>query len=186
MWSCSIYGFRDFVTVFCSESSSFKFEWDVYLPFTEAMNYALECLSNVKVEGLPDFKKHIAFVPCNRNVKSDRSAPGSSFKPDIAVMSIQDAYEFHGLGSTYGSKLSTFITKVKGKSPNGITNWKSVLSVVEMKRRPEAGWAKLGVFNRQETQVSIIPDVDKWLDERADEFQPATREIDVFSSGSRC
>jgi hypothetical protein len=153
----------------------------MYVPFTEAMNYALESLSDVKVEGLPDFKEHIAFVPCNRNVKSDRGAPGSSFKPDIAVMSIQDAYKFHKLNSTGGSKLSTFISKIKRKSPTGITNWKCVLSAVEMKRRPEASWAKLGAFNHQETQVGIIPDVDKWLDERPDYSQPATREINVFS-----
>jgi hypothetical protein len=158
----------------------------MYLPFTEAMNYALERLSDIKVEALPDVKEHIAFVPCNKNVKSDRSAPGSSFKPDIAIMSIQDAYEFHELDPTDGSKLSTFITEIKGKSPTGITNWKSVLSAVEIKRRPEASWAKLGTFDHQETQVSIIPDVDKWLDERQDESHPVTREIHVLSLGSKC
>jgi hypothetical protein len=153
----------------------------MYLPFTEAMNCALQRLSDVKVEGLPNLKEHIEFVVCNTNVDSDRSAPGSSFKPDIAIMSIQDAYDFHELDPTDGSKPSTFITEIEGNSPTGITNWKSVLSAVEMKRDSKAGWAKLEAFNHQETQVSIIPDVDKWLDERPDDSQLTTREIKLFS-----
>ena len=69
----------------------------MYLPFAEALNHALEDLSKVQVNGLPGFKTHIAFVPCNKLVSSNRKLPGSRFKPDIVVMLLQDARELHGL-----------------------------------------------------------------------------------------
>ena len=35
----------------------------MYVPFAEAMNHALELLSDIKVDGLTEFKTHVAFVP---------------------------------------------------------------------------------------------------------------------------
>ncbi|KAF9647703.1 hypothetical protein BDM02DRAFT_3270005 [Thelephora ganbajun] len=157
------------------KSSSSTYEWDMYLPFTEALNYALEHLSNIRVNGLPKFKTHIAFVPCNKGVTSGRSLQGSSFKPDIAVMSLQDAREFHGLNQLDTPKASQFIGEITGKSPPGFVSWKTVLSAVEVKRKKDASdWASLKVFNYQERQVNVMRDADQRLDEEPDTPQPTT------------
>ena len=154
----------------------------MYLPFADAMNYALERLSNIEVNGLPKFKTHIAFVPCNKRVQSNRATPGSSFKPDIAIMSIQDAYEFHELKQPDTPKLSKFISEIAEKSPSGLTNWGAVLSAIEIKRKKDADWAVLGEFDRQNSQVSVVQDADKRLDEKQDDSQPTTRKIDIALS----
>ena len=151
----------------------------MYLPFAEAMNYALERLSNIEVDGLPGFKTHIAFVPCNRRVQSNRATPGSSFKPDIAIMSIQNAYEFHELERPDAPKLSKFINEIAEKSPSGLTNWGAVLSAIEIKRKKDADWAMLKEFDRQSSQVSVIHDANKRLDEKQDDSQSTTRKINV-------
>ena len=115
----------------------------MYKPFAEAMNYALERLSEIELDGLPKFKTHIAFVPCNEGVESDCSVPGSLFKPDLAVMSIKDAFEWHGINQTYKLKLSEFVSEIAGKEPPDPISWKTVLSAVEMKRNKEARWVEL-------------------------------------------
>jgi hypothetical protein len=153
----------------------------MYLPFTDAMNYALEHLSDIKVDGLPGLETHIAFVPYNKGVKSNNGASRSSFKPDIAIMPLQDAYESHKLEKTGKLTLSEFITKITGKSSSGVTNWKTVLSAVEVKRDKNAVWPELGEFNVQGGQVSIVPDVDERLDEKMYDSQPTTRKINYFS-----
>jgi hypothetical protein len=162
-----------FLTAFRSKSSSEKYEWDMYLPFTDAMNYALEQLSDIEVDGLPGFETHIAFVPCDKGVKSDNDVSRSSYKPDIAVMSLQDACEFHQLETTK-PMLSEFITKITGKSPSGITNWKTVLSAVEVKRnkktvRPESG------------ESNVQGGVEEGLSETPYNSQLSTCKINAFS-----
>ena len=149
----------------------------MYKPFSEAINYALEQLSDIEVDGLPKFKTHIAFVPCDSGVKSERTEPGSSFKPDIAVMSIDSAYELRGLKGHDRPKLPSLITKVTGKEPKGEFNWTTVLSAVEIKRKKDARWPELKRFYRQEEQVSVVRDADKQLDEELDDSHPPTREI---------
>ena len=151
----------------------------MYLPFAEAMNYALEHLADIEVNGLPKFETHIAFVPCNRRVQSNRTTPGSSFKPDIVIMSIQDAYGFHELKQHDTPKLSEFIGKIAEKSPSGLTNWGAVLSAIEIKRKKDANWLMLREFYPQNSQVSVIQDANKRLDEKQDDSQPTTRKIDV-------
>ena len=84
-------------TSFQSKISASHYEWDIYDPFTEALNYALGRLSDVEVDGLPKFKSHIVFVLCNKRVSSDRDLGRSSFKPDIALVSIQDARKLYEL-----------------------------------------------------------------------------------------
>ena len=164
-----------------SKSSASEYEWDMYIPFAEAMNYTLEHLSTIQVAGLPEFKNHIAFVPCNKKVQSNRVLPGSEFKPDIAVMSIQDAYEFHQLDKINGPKLSEFITRISGESPAGLTNWNTVLSAIEMKRKEDGRWVELGKFDHEERQISIMQDADERLHEKPEDSQPATRRSDAFS-----
>ena len=137
----------------------------MYVPFAMATNYALGHLSGIEVDGLPPFKTHIAFVPCNQGVQSDHVLPASSFKPDIVVMSLQDVYKLYGVDQTGAPNLSTLIAEITETSPSNVINWKSVLSAVEMKRKP-VDLPELGVFTHQETQVFIPQDVDKQLDEK--------------------
>ena len=148
----------------------------MYLPFVEAMNYALECLSDIEVDGLPKFKSHIAFVPCNKGVQSDRDIGGSSFKPDIAIMSIQDACEVYQLDESCVPELSKFTGQISGKSLSGLT-WKAMLSAIEMKRK---GVNRAGP-SASKRQGSVIQDTDQQLDEEFVDSQPATCKIDAVS-----
>ena len=115
-----------FVTVSRSKLSSSdrpspahtEYEWDAYIVFAEAMNYALKhSVSNIEVAGFPKFNNHIAFVPCNKEVQSNCVLPGSGFKPDIAVMLIQDAYEFHQLNQINRQKPPEFVARISGSRP---------------------------------------------------------------------
>jgi hypothetical protein len=165
------------------------------LSFTDAMNYALEHLSKIQVDGLPGFKTHIAFLPCNTRVESGCSTPGSSFsssslsstpeysfKPKITVMSIQDAYELYELDQTGGPILSEFITKIAGKPLPCLTDRKTELSYVDMTRLAMyTGWPEVGEFHLQGGRVGLAQDADERLDEQLDGSQSATCKISVFS-----
>jgi hypothetical protein len=154
----------------------------MYHPFVEALNNALEQLSGIQVDGLPEFKTDIAFVPCNKRVPSQRSLPGSSFKPDIALMSIQSAREFYELDRLDAPKVSQIISEIGGKSLPGFTGWETILSAVEVKRKKDvSGWASLEVFGQQDRQVGIIQDADQRLDETLDDSQPTTRKLRLLS-----
>ena len=169
------------VTSFHSKISASHYEWDMYDPFTEALNYALGRLSDVEVDGLPEFKSHIAFVLCNKGVSSDRDLAGSSFKPDIALMSIQDARELYGLDKVDTPDVSGFVGEIAEKTISGSPDWGTMLSAVEVKRKKNiSGWAKLEVFGHQDGQVSVIRDADQRLDEKLDDSQPTTREINLL------
>lgn len=156
----------------------------MYRPFTGALNCALEPLSKIKVDGLPKFKSHIVFTVCDKGVLSSRSLRGSSFKPDIAVMSIEDAQKFYGLGQPQGneSPLFQFMSGATEQSRSGSLCWNSILSVVEVKRKKDWTWGKLDKLDPQ-VQVSVIPDSDDLLDEKLDDPQPNTRKTHVFSYG---
>jgi hypothetical protein len=164
------------------------------LSFTDAMNYALEHLSKIQVGGLPRFETHITFLPCDTGVQSDCSTPGSSssssslsstseysFKPNIIVMSNQDACELYELDQTGTPILSEFVAKIAGKPLPELTNWTTVLSVVEMAHIRDANWAEVGKFNLQGGWFGLPQDVDKGLDKQLDDSQPATCKISVFS-----
>ena len=168
------------VTASLSQSSSSENERHMYSPCSEAMNYALERLSDIEVDGLPKFKTHIAFVPCDSGVKSNRTKSGSSFKPDIAVMSIDSAYELHKLEEPDRPKLSNLITRVSEKESTGKFSWTTVLSAVEVKRKKDARWPELKRFYHQEEQVSVVRDTDKPLDEEPDDSQPPICKIMNF------
>ena len=173
--------FRSKRVAYSSDKETPAREENMYFPFAEAMNCALEQLSDIQVEGIPEFKTHIAFVPCSdKGVKSDRSAPGSSFKPDIALMSLEDACEYHGVDRAGAPQLSEFITGVAKVSPSGSANWKNFLSAVEVKRRA-VELPPLGFFDHSETQVSVIPDVDQRPDDKPDYPPPVTCKIDLIS-----
>ena len=155
----------------------------MYHPFSEALNYALERLSEIQVDGLPEFKSHIAFVPCNKGVKSDTQSHGYLVKPDIALMSIRGACEFYELDQLDVPNISQFISKIAGNPPSGSTNWKTILSAIEVKRKSDvSGWASLPeAFVQQSRQVSVVQDADKGLDETLDGSQPTTRKISLLS-----
>ena len=105
----------------------------MHLPFTQALNCALRYLSKIQVDWLPEFDTHIVFALCDKAVSSDRDAPGTLFKPDLAVMSLEDAWKFHNLPDV--PSISQFIDRTAKGLPSGSISWKTILSVVEMKRR---------------------------------------------------
>ena len=107
------------VTLFHSKRLASHYEWDVYDPFTEALNYALGHLSDVEVDRLPEFKSHIAFVLCNKGVSSDHNLARSSFKPDIALVSIQDARKLYGLDEVNMPDISQFNNEIAKKTVSG-------------------------------------------------------------------
>jgi hypothetical protein len=163
-----------FVTVFRSKSPSFTHERQMYKPFTEVMNYALEPLSRIEVDGLPKFKSHIAFVPCDKGVKSDCDISGSSFKPDVAVMSIQDAYKLYKLDGSDAPELSKLITEISVNAPSGSPSWKTILSAIEIKRG--RGSSK--------HQDRATQDVDVQFDEELGDSQPVVAcKFDAFPCG---
>ena len=167
-----------FVTTFHSKVSASTSERDMYLPFAEALNYALEDLSNIRVDGLPGFKAHIVFMPCDKPVLSDREMPGSSFKPDLVVMPLECARETHRLEGVDRPKVSEFLTKITGGS-SPVIRWKMVLSAVEMKRKQgKLSWAAPEVFSDENRQVNIMRDTDRQLDEELGDSQPTTCKMD--------
>jgi len=153
----------------------------MYLPFTQALNRALRDLSKIQVDGLPKFDSHIVFVLCDKAVSSDRGAPGTLFKPDLAVMSLADAWKFHTFPGV--PSISQFVDRTVKGPPSGSINWKTILSVVEMKRRVGSVWHPLGDFGSRGKQDSVMEDVDWRLDQELDVSQPITRKISAFSNG---
>ena len=175
------------MTTFRSKSTSSIYDWGIYVTFVEAMNYALEHLSGVEVDGLPRFGSHIAFVRYNEEAQWDPDEPRSSSKPDIAVMSLRDAYELHQLDQTGGLKLSTFVDEIREKSPSGLTDWKTVLSAVEMERKKGSGWPELGAYDHWETQVGVMQDVcDIESDEKLEDTPPMTCKTNLRLRGHAC
>ena len=171
------------MTTLCSKSAR-NDERKMYQPFTEALNFALEDLSRINVDGLPEFKAHIVFAVCDKGVVSNRSLHGSRFKPDIAVLSIEDACEFYGLGELQANEpqISQFVNGAREKSQSGTLRWYSIRSAVEVKRKSKRSWATLKKSGLQE-QFSAIPGANKFLDEEPDDSQPTTRKTDVISYG---
>jgi hypothetical protein len=150
------------------------------VPLSEAMNYALQHLSGINVNGLPAFKNHIAFVPCfERGVPYNRAEFGPSFKPDIAIMSIQDAYEFFEPGRRDGQELSEFISGIAEKTPSGQINWISVLSAIDI-RRTDAKWAPFGVFGDQGGQNDSPTNVDLQPNKEQNNSRFATCKINLL------
>ena len=144
-----------FMAVFPSKLSSSTYEWKMYTPFAEALNHALEQLSGIQVDGLPAFKTHIAFVPCNKGVSADHNLPGSLFKSEIAPMSIQDTYKFYEFDQVDVPNISQLINEIGGKSPSGSISWKTILSAVKIKRKNAVScWPSLGAFDEQDTSQS--------------------------------
>jgi len=166
-----------------SKSLPFADKWGMYLPFAEALNNALQQLSDIQVDGLPKFMSHVAFVPFNKGVDSHRDLYGYSLKPDIALMSIRGACEFYELDQLHAPNVSQLVSKIAGKSPSGSTNWNSILSAIELERETDvSGWASLPeAFGQQDRQVSALQDADQQLDETSDDSRPTTRKIRLLS-----
>ena len=168
-----------FVTAFDSKSSSSLYERNMYQPFADAMNHALEYLSDIQVDGLPKLEVPIAFVPCDKNVSSDRDSPGSAFKPDLAIMTLEDARKLYGLSELDAPKVSQLVSKIPKGSSAGPVGWKTILSAVEMKRKENPSrWPPLGAPGSQDKQ-----DADRQLSEEPDASKPTTRKIDTFLYG---
>ena len=148
------------MTVIDSKSSSSVSERNMYAPFADAMNHALEHLSKIQVDGLPGFTTPIVFVPCGKSVSSDRDSPGAACKPDLAIMTLEDACEIYGLNELDAPKVSEFVNEI----PNGFVSWRTILSVVEMERKRGTLDCTRGANQDEETDIP----------------QPTTSKIDAF------
>lgn len=157
----------------------------MYAPLSDALNFGLEALSKIEVDGLPKFQNHIVFVPLDEGVTSDRDQEGSLFKPDLALMLLTTARDLRKIKDTRSLTVSQFISKIPKKirskmgppktipsknvprnaqpktSPPYRICWKDILSAVEVKRDPKANWPTLGDF------TNVVPSiVDSGSDEQ--------------------
>ena len=164
------------MTVFGSKSLSPTYEPDMYRPFAEALNYAFKCVSNIQVDGLPEFKAHIVFVPCDNPIPSRRE---SLFKPGLVILSLQDARKFHQLEEVDAPDVSRFISEIEGRSLSGLT-WEAVLSAVEVKWNGISMWASLEVFGEQDGKFSATGGANLRLDEEPHDSQPATGKMNAL------
>ena len=133
-----------------SSHSSTKNERRMYRRFSDALNYGLERLSKIEVDGLPKFRNNIVFVPWG--------VEGSSFEPDVVLMSLATACDLHGITDRESLGVSQFVTKVtktsseaipsKNAPPRRRVGWKYILSAVEVKRSQgqEETWPVMGNF----------------------------------------
>ena len=150
-------------------------------PLADAFNYALGRLSAIEVEGLPEFKAHIAFAPYNRHVESDRDSPGRPFKPDMVVMSLQDARDVYGVEEVDGPDLSRFVGEIEGRPPSRPASWKSILATVEVRLVD----AKVRAA-REQDRPAIVFNASRDKDQRPEDGQDgslsAACKIDIHSS----
>ena len=172
------------MTAFGSKLSSSKSE--ICPPFASALNCALEQLANIQVKGLPEFKAHIVFVPCNNDVSSDcdddddDDSPESSLKFIIVVMSLEYACKHHNPDNLDAPKISQFIDGIK-ESVSCFTSWKNVLSVVEMEQKKgHPGWPPVEAFKYRHGQVGVTRDTDHRLGGELDTSRPTTRKVTPF------
>ena len=91
----------------------------MYAPLADVLNFGLEQVSNIDVDGLPKFEKHIVFVPLDEGVDSDRDLGGSLFKPDLALMFLTTACTFRRITYSERQGPSQFVTKLKKKPGKG-------------------------------------------------------------------
>lgn len=152
----------------------------MYQPLTEAMNFALEHLSDIEVAGLPKFKSHIAFVPCNKGVLSNRDKAGSLFKPDLLIMTLQDTYKHHKLDGPDAPRLSEFTSIIAETSTDGSFSWEEVLLAIEVKRTRAPGWLPL---TKSKLKGGAVREKNKWSDAEPSDSQRTICKIDRFISG---
>jgi len=183
----------------------------MYAPLSNALNYGLERLSKIDVEGLPKFGDHIVFVPSDEGVKSDRDLEGSLFKPDIALMKLSTACDFRKIKGTRGLSVSRFVSKIPKEAtpkrrppkadpsthvakddlsknnppqatPSFLISWKDILSAVEVKRISGKKWPKLETFTDE-----VVSPVNKDADEEPTTSRNPDRETpsDISESQTR-
>lgn len=174
-----------FLNALRSRLSSSGEEHGVYAQLSDALNYGLECLSEIDVEGLPEFEDHIVFVPSNEGVTSDWELESLLSKPDVALMRLVTACDFRGIKDTKGLTVSQFVSKIpeettsKRHLPNASSStrvaktepsksnpsqtvpayrvgWKDILSAVEVKRNPK----KLPILETFTDEVASVADMD--------------------------
>ena len=175
----------------------------MYEPLSNALNYGLECLWEIKVDGLPARSDRIVFVPWDEDMPSDRTIKGSLFKPDVILMSFTTACDFRGITDKDGLTISQFVHKIPEKGPKNAPSktrhsknvphkknspktalpnrvgWKDVLSAVEVKKRGrKAGWPAIVNFTDE------VPDIDD--EERLDEelLRPPSPDLETSSDVS--
>jgi len=126
----------------------------MYAPLSDALNYGLECLSEIHVEGLPEFKDHIVFVPSDKDATSDRDLEGSLFEPEVVLMRFTTACDLLKIKVTRSLSVSWFVSKIPRTTPERHPQadptyrigWKDILSPVEVKQYSSRKWPILEIF----------------------------------------
>jgi len=157
----------------------------MYGPLSDALNYGLECLSNIEVDGLPKFGDNIVFVPWDEGMPSDRALKGSMFKPDVVLMSFATACDSRGITDRKNLRVSQFVDEIPKKAPAVSSNrigWKNVLSAVEVKRDPQTKWPAMDNFTDEVPQIT-----DEGLDDELFQLPSPDPEtsLDVSTSQSQ-
>jgi len=137
-----------------SELSSSGDKHGMYAPLSDALNYGLERLSEIDVDGLPEFKDHIVFVPSDKDVTTDRDLEGSLFEPEVALMRFATACDLLKIKVTRSLSVSRFVSKIPKTTPERHhqadptyrIGWKEILSPVEVKQYSSRKWPILETF----------------------------------------
>ena len=108
----------------------------MYDPLIKALNYTLDRLSKVNVDGLPEFKeeRQIVFARSDTKCIGTETYLQGSYKPDIILIKwskfkTEYGSEHHPYSESYRSEICC--KSRRGKRPLG---WCNILSTVEVKR----------------------------------------------------
>jgi len=145
----------------------------MYAPLSNALNYGLERLSKIDVEGLPKFEDHIVFVPSEKGMRSDCDPEGPLFEPDVVLMKLATACDFRKIKLTRGLSVSQFVGKISKRTVSKVTpsvqvakngppqiasihrtGWEDILSGVEVKRNSKRKWPILETFTNEVTSIT--------------------------------
>ena len=134
----------------------------MYAPLSDALNYGLERLSEIDVDGLPEFKDHIVFVPSDKDVTTDRDLEGSLFEPEVALMRFTTACDLLKIKVTRSLSVSRFVSKIPKTTPERHPQadptyrigWKDILSPVEVKQNWSRKWPILETFANDAASIA--------------------------------
>jgi len=93
-----------------SEKSPARRERYTYGPLSNTLNYGLECLWEIDVDGVPERSDRIVFVPWDEDMPSDRVINGSLFRPDV-ILIFATACDFRGITDKDDLMVSHFVDK---------------------------------------------------------------------------
>ena len=137
----------------------------MYAPFASALNHALQCPADIRVDSLPDFnpEEPIAFMPLNRQLTSKRDLTGFLFKPDVGLVTFRTACRQYGIDDPH-LDLAHYAHRIRQMSPYSTLGWSEILSAVEIKRGWNSQWPDLKNFAGRAEPAIVTGVLDNRLD----------------------